>query len=638
MSAICGAISLSGKEIPKKYVQILKDAFSGCVIDRWEEVETSEVYMRCGIQYFTEEAKGEQLPYRQGDIWFNADVVLDNRQQICELLQSKGKIAEPIGRMADGELLRLGVEEYGYEGLRNLLGAYAFVRYDSREKKIVLSSDAVGGRYIYYLVQDEIVYYASLMTPLEKIIHKIEINERWVADFIGQDNLNMYTESEENPILGIYRTPPSHYVEITLMGKKVVKYWDPMKSCGKIKLKNDEEYRREFLKLFSNCVNETLRANGETGILLSGGYDSTAVAVMAAKTLKNRGKKLYSFTSVPFQGYQSEFGESLMTDETEAVRKTQEFIGNLDCTFMDMPKMDGWTWRKQYLGVAEIPYKSPQNMLWMYEGYQRAREKNVRILLGGMFGNGTISYSNTQQYMVWLFRHMKFRTLLREADGIKKRQHYTKKSVLLTTAKQALGVKKAPKMKREDLLRGFAKKDYLDKQGAIKRILRRENKVLAGMMNAKKYHLAFIPTETMRHYGEFAQKNSLYTGVLVRDPSRDPRMIEFTMHIPENQFTHDGYVRRLIADYMKELMPPHILCERRSGRQSADLKARILRIERLVKGDWECNYEKFMNNSRIDCQKALKDLKKRTMSEMTDFEIVRHIFTNILLEYLDEKE
>ena len=39
-------------------------------------------------------------------------------------------------------------------------------------------------------------------------------------------------------------------------------------------------------------------------------------------------------------------------------------------------------------------------------------------------------------------------------------------------------------------------------------------------------------------------------------------MIEFVTSLPYGQFTHNGVRRRLIAEYMKDIVPAHILKEK----------------------------------------------------------------------------
>ena len=53
MSAIWGAVNLTGGEIAKEEIRLLKAAFAKCRIDRYEEICTQHIYMGCGIQTTT---------------------------------------------------------------------------------------------------------------------------------------------------------------------------------------------------------------------------------------------------------------------------------------------------------------------------------------------------------------------------------------------------------------------------------------------------------------------------------------------------------------------------------------------------------------------------------------------------------
>lgn len=629
MSAIWGAIDLQGKAISDNVKMTLKEGFQDCKLDRIEELSKDNVYMGCGIQYFTPEAIEEVLPVEKDGIIFNADVILDNRKELCNQLG-----IEEHKKVSDGWLLQEYYRKYGWDGLNTLLGAYVFVNYQKEKNLIEVVSDAVGYRFIYYFFQDGIFFYASLMTPLEKLIHPLRMNRRWIGDYIAQDNLNIFTECEETPTDGIYRIAPAHKITVSEKNIEKKQYWDPNWKVKKINYQSDKLYKEHFLKLYEECVTCLLRSNGETAVLLSGGYDSTSLTCFAAPELERRGKKLYAFTSVPMKDYKSEFGKECMTDETEAVKKTSEYFPNLDCTFMDLPDMNGWYDYSSYCKIAEIPYKSPQNMLWMYEGLKLANQKNARIMLIGAFGNGTVSFNNCMVYLPWLLQHGHLLTLYREITAIHKKRFYTRKSVLKTTIKDALGLKREKNLKEEIYQNSFAKIDYIEQSGSLERIWNLYNNMPSGYSDYIKFRNSFITLDILRHYGEFAQKNSLYTGTIFRDPTRDRRMIEFTRAIPYNQFTKEGVFRRLISEYMEERMPKHILEEKRTGRQSADLKMRILRDENKIRKEWITILEENVNSEVIDCKKALKILQTKKISDMTDFEIVRYIYSIKLLEYM----
>ena len=80
MSAIWGIIDLQGKKLQAGISQVFAESYQNCVIDRYEEIVEETVYFGCGIQYFTREATKEKLPVVAEEIYFTADVVLDNRE------------------------------------------------------------------------------------------------------------------------------------------------------------------------------------------------------------------------------------------------------------------------------------------------------------------------------------------------------------------------------------------------------------------------------------------------------------------------------------------------------------------------------------------------------------------------------
>lgn len=638
MSAIWGAIDFKGNTISKVHKEILRNAYQDCKIDRYEEYAERHIYMGCGIQYFTKEAEHEILPVKQKKHIITADVMIDNRMQLAEKLNIE--ITENI---ADGKLLCDYIMKYPKQSLNDMLGAYAFVDYDEEKEQATIVCDAVGNRFVHYMLLDRVLYFSSLLQPLEQIMENVHgnlpLNHRWISDYIGQDNYNMFTECEETPIEGILRTAPGQSVKISKTGRiKKEKYWDPFRDQKRIRFANDEEYKKHFLNLYKECVNCLLRANGETAIFLSGGYDSTSIAAFAAPALEKRGKQLYAFTSVPFKGYESEFDAKMIVDETELVKKTQEYYPNIICEFMDLPEMNPWYDREKYEKMFELPYKSPQNLLWMYQGMEHAREKNARIILKGAFGNGTVSFENSMSYMTWLLKRGHWITLFKEVQALRYKHHYTRKSVIKTTIRDALGIGRK-RISKEDLIRAsFARENYLTENHTIERLLKRSKSIGYYKSNYKKYREAVLEDVTFRHYGEFEQRNSLYTGVISRDPTRDKRMVEFTNGIPYDQFTKNGIFRRLITEYMEGLVPDHIIKASGQGRQSADLKQRICKNAEQIKEEWLQIFENDMNNPMIDCEKAKEKLEKTCIQDMTDFEIVRYIYTAIFLEYIKKKK
>jgi len=60
------------------------------------------------------------------------------------------------------------------------------------------------------------------------------------------------------------------------------------------------------------------------------------------------------------------------------------------------------------------------------------------------------------------------------------------------------------------------------------------------------------------------------SGVDLRDPTADRRLIEFCLNIPTEQFISGGIPRSLIGRALADRLPPEVLSESRRGYQGAD--------------------------------------------------------------------
>jgi asparagine synthase (glutamine-hydrolysing) len=63
-------------------------------------------------------------------------------------------------------------------------------------------------------------------------------------------------------------------------------------------------------------------------------------------------------------------------------------------------------------------------------------------------------------------------------------------------------------------------------------------------------------------------------GVDIRDPTADPRVAEFCLSLPEDQYCRSGVSRWLIRRAMADRLPAEILTSRRNGTPAADWFAR----------------------------------------------------------------
>jgi len=381
-----------------------------------------------------------------------------------------------------------------------------------------------------------------------------------------------------------------------------------------------------------------MRSSEKTGILLSGGLDSTAVACFAAPILKDKGEMLYSYTSIPEKEYVSKEIPYFITNEQKLVESTKGYLGNLACTFLELPDVNGFDGATEYMERLELPYKSLQNIRWIQVGAQEALKNGCRILLTGKYGNSTISFGNYENHFYSLLRAGHCIELVKEINAFGRKYHARRKKIYIYLFKYAKASLFKKKLKVEDLFANVYVNPELLKQYDTEKRFREcnyntENKRSLTLRDRQDMGFKTVFVQM----GEFETRLSLDTGVLVRDPTRDKRMIEYCMKLPENQFVYRGTERRLVREYLESYLPKDIIMDyKHRGMQSADT------IERITK-NWTQIYQECMALLKDNMAAKLLDLPKikrklETYKEKLpaneEFEIMKLLYTILLVRHI----
>lgn len=633
MSAIWGIVDLDKKEIKKNFFQRMKVPYKDCIIDRFLEVDRGHAVMGCGIQYFTKEDELAVVPTYESKehLLFTGDVYLDNREEILSKLNIK---KQEWDQYADVRLILESYKRWGLESLKGFEGSYAFVIYNDEKNEIICATDPASSRCLYYYQNGSKFYFSTLISPiLEAIEDKIPYNKRWLVDFLAMESLATTTECIETPYQGIYKVEPGQCIIINQYHSRKIQYFNPLKGIKKLKLNSDEEYKQAFQEVFIDSVKQCLRSKEKTGILLSGGLDSTSIACVAAKELKERNQMLYSYTSIPEEGYVSDNSPYYIVNEKESVEYTKGFTKNITSYYCDMKGKNAWEDIGELLKILEVPYKAFQNMQWIYTCMAKAREDGCRVMLSGQYGNVTISYGGFYTYLSYLLRRGKIITFWNELNALCRKYHTGRKRIIGDVLGNILPncVVKIGQLNSQGLKGSYVSKEMLKKY-KVKWRFWKEN-INFGRhisVNMNQIHQDMYMKTALSQIGEAETKLSLATGILMKDPSRSKRIISFVLSLPLKQFVQDGQDRRLIREYMKEDMPEEILKKTAvsKGLQSADfgwrLKGRkeeiIADIKRVIAEDMEMNF--------FDKDKVLELVSQYTDNsvKMEDYQIGKLLY------------
>lgn len=575
MSAIFGAISLEGQSIPQEVGKEMKAAYGKCRIDQYRELKQDDLYIGCGIQYYTKEAESEIMPLKddKNHLIFAADCVLDNRDDLIE------KLGIDDAKIPDGTLIYQSYLQWGKDCVNHLRGMFSFVVYDWEKREVTLFADHFATRCLFYHVRDNVLYFSTLLMPMIKASGlKYKLNMQWLVDSISVLTPAMMFDTRTCAYQDVFKVDSGNMLFFK-RGKKPVyeRYYDPENEIKTDYSITDEQCKKELYDTLFRSVKNCIRTSGEVGIQLSSGLDSSTIGCIAAPYLKEQDKKLYSYTSVPLKDSPKDKSKYYVDDETEGVMKIVEAYPNIIPAFLECEGKNILNQGERILEIWELPCQSHQNAVWIDDIFKTAGEQGCRIMLSGATGNCTVSagdYVDTMMYHVHRGHPIRG---LKDFKAYCQRYRLPAKKVLksvLVAYKDYLKLKfhlSDYEYKEFSLTKTELLKEYrFDARVAKKELLSKP------WSDMKRYRECIYLKKAYAQIGEVDTKISLRYGVLPRDPLRNVEFINFCMKLPMTCFANGKYARRLVREFMQGIVPKEICMDvGHRGRQSGDNTYRI---------------------------------------------------------------
>jgi asparagine synthase (glutamine-hydrolysing) len=123
------------------------------------------------------------------------------------------------------------------------------------------------------------------------------LNRAGLVDHLAKRWLN----SDETYFAHVRRVPPCHVMQINGNDRRVYKYWDPAPPDKTTEWIPDDEAQERFDELLEQAVARSV-AIGPAGITLSGGVDSSSIAMVAADVCRREGRSIPWALSVALPG------------------------------------------------------------------------------------------------------------------------------------------------------------------------------------------------------------------------------------------------------------------------------------------------------------------------------------------------
>ena len=407
MSAIVGFFHRNGQPAQPHWLARMMAAVAHRGVDSSGTWCEGSVAFGHQMMWITPESQQEKLPLvnRRGDLVITADARIDNRQELCDLLNISLVEAK---HLPDSALILAAYEKWGIDCPKFLLGDFAFALWDARSSRLICVRDPMGVKLLHYYQTPEIFAFSTEAKGILALPGVVkQLNENKLANWlIG--NFNNQLNIEETFFQNIHYVRPAHTLVIEAGRIAAYEYWQP-DSWQPLPYKHDEEYLEAFRELFADTVKCRLRSAYPIGVLLSGGLDSSAIACVAAPQLREQDRELISVAGVLPENYQG-----IATDEREFVEAVcqQE---NLQPLYVSAAGKSPYADLERHFFYEESP------IVWFYylhDALQTAlAQQQVRTVFHGV-GAELGPSSHGKGYLPDLLKNLHWITLWQEINAV----------------------------------------------------------------------------------------------------------------------------------------------------------------------------------------------------------------------------
>ena len=227
----------------------------------------------------------------------------------------------------------------------------------------------------------------------------------------------------------------------------------------------------------------------------------------------------------------------------------------------------------------EIPFKAFVNIPLLLEIYRSAAERGCKVFLNGQTGNSTVSFGDIDQTIYHLCRKKRYYTAFKYFNGFCKTAGFSRRKAIPVELKRLFEQRKKSFVQvelDESLVSPFLNISVLNEYSLVQRnksgMPFNDNTLMTS--DKMKYEVYTLPA--LSYIGAMETKLGLYTGIVIRDATRDSDIVDFALSFPFEFYAYDGIPRYLVRGFMEDIIPKSILYPiDKTGVQSADWILRL---------------------------------------------------------------
>lgn len=307
----------------------------------------------------------QPMALQDGKLWITYNGEIYNYLELKKELEAEGA---KFVSTSDTEVVLNAYKYWGTDCLNKFNGMWSFCIYDAEQQELFCSRDRFGVKPFYYIENDNAFAFASEQKALVKSgLVKAEINKRALHNYLVNGRME---QEESNFFEGIYELWPGHYLKYNLKNHSfnTACYFKLNPDYDySTDLQSNDELIKEVKERLENAVRLRMRSDVPVGSCLSGGIDSSALAV-----LMEQKEPVYLFTSV-FKGEnmdESHYAD-LVAKKINSIHKTIE------------PTQEGLFKEMETLVYSQDVPIWDTSTYAQYKVMELAKQNSIKVVLDG---------------------------------------------------------------------------------------------------------------------------------------------------------------------------------------------------------------------------------------------------------------
>jgi asparagine synthase (glutamine-hydrolysing) len=554
VSGIVGLFNLDGRPADGRLARRMLDALAARGPDASRVWTDDTVALGHCLLATLPESVGEVQPHSAdgGSLAIAFDGRIDNRGELAEEC-ARARIA--IEAPFDAAFALAAYRRWGVDCAARLLGDFAFAIWDRAHRRLFCVRDVMAQKPFYYHQSGALFLFAS--EPQALLRHPAV--SRRPNEGMAAECLSIITSDTDTLHADLQRLPRAGRIVVSPGGFRRDTYWT-IDTARTIRYSSVDQYADHLRDLLGRVVGDRLRSPTNTGVMLSGGVDSSSVMATAARLERTGGAaaRCDAYSLIDPGG---------PLDEKAFIDLTVERIGCIPHQF-EPSTFPASAYRLATRRRADLA--SSPNARLMSGLRDGARLRGVRVLLSGIgsdewLGGSFYHCTDLFRRLRWIALASYLRSLAPYPDfelpkpAIKVMTWPLLSRSMRRRIKRLIGRDGVPTWIRPEFARrvGLADRLYpLVKEPRFPTIAQRST------------YLDMTSGGTV-HFIEDEERSAAECGIEIRYPYADRRMMEFGLAIPEDMRWRGGLRKWLLREAMRGGLPDEVRLRRVSPNAGA---------------------------------------------------------------------